>query len=163
MLKFEKAVNITKLVTLSSLIWHEYWKEFLSDEQIDYMVEKYHSEEAIKNQIENENYTYFYIYYNRDMIGYIGLAEKEDYLFLSKFYLKKECRHKGIGTRTFEFIKDYARTKERNRIVLTVNKENKNSIEAYMKWGFTITDAVVTDIGNGFVMDDFVMEYKCNF
>lgn len=160
MIKYEKAVNIDKLVTLSSLIWHEYWKEYLSDEQIEYMVEKFQSREAIENQIKNENYTYYYIYYNRDMVGYIGLANKDDYLFLSKFYLKKELRHKGIGTRTFEFIKDCARIQKYNRIILTVNKGNEKSINAYNKWGFTTIDSVVTDIGNGFVMDDYIMEYK---
>ena len=41
-----------------------------------------------------------------------------------------------------------------------MNKNNKNTIEAYKKWGFTIIDSVVTDIGNGFVMDDYIMEYK---
>ena len=160
MIKYEKAVNIDKLVTLSSLIWHEYWKEYLSDEQINYMIDKFQSKEAIENQIQNEFYTYYYIYYNRDMVGYIGLANRDNYLFLSKFYLKKEVRHMGIGSRTFEFIKDCARIQKYKKIVLTVNKGNSNSISAYTKWGFNVVDSVVTDIGNGFVMDDYVMEYE---
>ena len=160
MIKYEKAVNIDKLITLSSLIWHEYWKDYLSDEQIEYMIEKFQSKDAIENQIKNENYTYYYIYLNREMVGYIGLANKDDYLFLSKFYLKKEVRHQGVGSRAFQFIKDTAKFQKYNRIVLTVNKGNVNSINAYKKWGFSIIDSVVTDIGNGFVMDDYIMEYK---
>ena len=160
MIKYEKAVNIDKLVTLSSQIWHEYWKEYLPDEQIDYMVEKFQSREAIENQIKNENFTYYYIYFNRQMVGYFGFADREDYLFLSKFYLTKDVRHKGIGTKTFAFIRECARIQKYKRIVLTVNKDNERSISAYKKWGFEITDSVVTDIGNGFVMDDFIMEYK---
>ena len=46
----------------------------------------------------------------------------------------------------------------RKPIRLTVNKYNKNSIAAYRKWGFKIIDSVVTDIGSGFVMDDFIMQ-----
>lgn len=160
MIKYEKVVNINKLVALSSLIWHEYWKDFLSDAQINYMVDKFQSEHAFKHQMEFEHYTYYYIYYNRELIGYIGLALREDSLFLSKFYIKKEYRHKGIGTKTFEFIKDAARQQRKNKITLTVNKNNTNSINAYKKWGFEITDSVVTDIGGGFVMDDYIMEYK---
>ena len=160
MIKYEKAVNIDKLVTLSSLIWHEYWKDYLSDAQIDYMVEKYQSQEAIEKQIQNENYTYYYIYFNRQMVGYFGFANKEDYLFLSKFYLTKEVRHHGIGTKTFTFIKECARIQKYNKILLTVNKSNQKSINAYKKWGFEIIKSVKTDIGNGFVMDDYVMEYK---
>lgn len=160
MIKYEKVVNIDKLIILSSMIWHEYWKDYLSDEQIEYMIEKFQSREAIENQIANENYTYYYIYYNRDMVGYFGIANKEDYLFLSKFYLRKDTRHKGIGTRTFEFIKECARFQKYKKIILTVNKGNEKSINAYNKWGFKTIDSVVTDIGNGFVMDDYIMEYN---
>ncbi|MDY6310766.1 MAG: GNAT family N-acetyltransferase [Cyanobacteriota bacterium] len=160
MIKYEKAVNISKLVALSSLIWHEYWKDYLSEEQIEYMVDKFQSEKAIQHQIQYEHYTYFYIYYNRELIGYIGLALKDDSIFLSKFYIKKDFRHKGIGTKTFEFIKEAAKQQRRDKITLTVNKHNTNSINAYKKWGFKTVDAVVTDIGGGFVMDDYIMEYK---
>lgn len=160
MIKYEKAVNISKLVALSSLIWHEYWKDYLSEEQIEYMVDKFQSEKAIQHQIQYEHYTYFYIYYNRGLIGYIGLALKDDSIFLSKFYIKKDFRHNGIGTKTFEFIKEAAKQQRRDKITLTVNKHNTNSINAYKKWGFKTVDAVVTDIGGGFVMDDYIMEYK---
>ena len=76
-------------------------------------------------------------------------------MFLSKLYVKKEFRHKGIGKAVFEKIKDFGFDK----IQLTVNKYNKNTIDAYLKYGFKIIDSVVSDIGNGFVMDDYIMEY----
>lgn len=76
---------------------------------------------------------------------------------MSKLYIKKEFRHKGIGTKAFEKIRELADGKP---IRLTVNKHNTNSITAYKKWGFKTVDAVVTDIGSGFVMDDYIMEAK---
>lgn len=160
MIKYEEVRNINKLAALASDIWHEYWTDILSIEQINYMVEKFQSEEAINNQIKNEKYTYFFIKYNRQDIGYIGLSRKEDYLFLSKIYVQKTFRHRGIGTNAFEFIKSYAKSQKYNRIILTVNKNNTNTTSAYFKWGFKIIDSVVTDIGSGFVMDDYIMEYK---
>ena len=155
-----KLNNIPDLAKLTSEIWHEYWTCILSDEQIDYMVDKFQSEVAITNQINNENYIYFYILYNNQKAGYIGLSDKKEYLFLSKLYIKKEFRHKGIGTEAFNFIKDYASKNNFNKIQLTVNKYNENTINAYIKWGFKTIDSVVTDIGNNFVMDDYIMEYK---
>ena len=157
MITFEKAENIKELANLASDIWHEYWPILLSDKQIDYMVENFQSENAIKNQIANENYTYFYIMKDGDKSGYFGLSDKEGYLFLSKIYISKEFRHKGLGTKAFEKIKEIANGR---KIRLTVNKQNFNSIKAYEKWGFKTIDSVVTDIGNGFVMDDYIMEYK---
>ncbi len=158
-LEFNKTA-VKKFACLTSEIWHEYWTCILSDEQIDYMVEKFQSEKAIFEQIQNENYLYFYIIDDNQTAGYIGISKKPDYLFLSKLYMKKEFRHKGIGTQAFEFIKDFAEKNNYKKIRLTVNKNNKNTIEAYIKWNFKIIDSVVTDIGSGFVMDDYIMEYE---
>ena len=155
-----KLNEIKDFAILTSKIWHEYWTCILSDEQIDYMVDKFQSENAIINQINNENYTYFYIMYDNQKAGYIGLSDKQDYLFLSKLYLKKEYRHKGIGKKAFDFIKQFAENNGYNKIQLTVNKYNENTINAYNKWGFKTIDSVVTDIGNDFVMDDYIMEYS---
>lgn len=155
-----KLNEIKDFAILTSKIWHEYWTCILSDEQIDYMVDKFQSENAIINQINNENYTYFYIMYDNQKAGYIGLSSKQDYLFLSKLYLKKNYRHKGLGKKAFDFIKQFAENNSYNKIRLTVNKYNVNTINAYNKWGFKTIDSVVTDIGNGFVMDDYIMEYS---
>lgn len=155
MTEFIKAENIKELANLASKIWHEYWPIILTDEQIDYMVEKFQSEKAIKQQITNENYTYYFIRENGENVGYFGISDKGDYLFLSKLYIYGSHRHKGLGSKAFEKIKQIANGK---KIQLTVNKYNEHTISAYKKWGFKVTDSVVTDIGNGFVMDDYIME-----
>lgn len=77
MIEFIKAEDIKELAALASKIWHEYWPVILSSEQINYMVEKFQSERAIKNQIENENYTYYFINENGENIGYFGISEKK--------------------------------------------------------------------------------------
>ncbi len=152
-------VNINQINSLANLaneIWHEYWPCILTAEQIDYMVEKFQSETAILNQMRDENYTYYFIKVDSDIIGYTGISVKEDYLFLSKLYIKKEFRHNGYGKLAFKEIKKFGFDKIR----LTVNKYNKNTIDAYLKYGFKTIDEDITDIGNGFVMDDYIMEYK---
>lgn len=153
---FVKAENTKELASLASSIWHEYWTCILSPEQIDYMVENFQSEHAIKNQIENENYNYYFIVLNGKNAGYFGISDNKEYLFLSKLYLKKEHRNKGLGKKAFEKIKELAGGKP---IRLTVNKYNTNTIKAYENWGFKTIDSVVTDIGSGYVMDDYIMEY----
>jgi ribosomal protein S18 acetylase RimI-like enzyme len=42
-------------------------------------------------------------------------------------------------------------------LILAVNKRNEKAIAAYRKQGFAVRDSVCVDIGNGFVMDDFIM------
>lgn len=152
--------EITNLANLCSEIWHEYWPCILTPEQIDYMVEKFQSEKAIGEQIKHDNYTYYFIIANDEKAGYIGISEKTDYLFLSKLYIKKEFRHQGIGKQAFEEIKRICEKLGYTKIRLTVNKYNQNTIDAYLKYGFKVIDEDVTDIGQGFVMDDYIMEYK---
>lgn len=43
-------------------------------------------------------------------------------------------------------------------LYLTVNRENAGSIAAYLAMGFRKVREQVTDIGEGYVMDDFIME-----
>ena len=155
-----KNADIKELAALASDIWHEYWPALLSSQQIDYMVDKFQSENAIIRQYQNENYTYYFITESGLNIGYFGISEQQDYLFLSKLYLSKEYRAKGIGTKTFNKVKELAVSKNYKEIRLTVNKYNQNSIKAYLKWGFEVIDSVVTDIGSGFVMDDYIMSWK---
>lgn len=151
--------EINQLATLASSIWHEYWTIILSAEQIDYMVEKFQSYNAIKKQLENDRYIYNIMEDNENIIGYFGVSLKEDYLFLSKLYIKKDFRGLGCGKQAFNKIKQLALQYNKKSIQLTVNKNNINTIKAYEKWGFKIINAVVTDIGNGFVMDDYIMEF----
>lgn len=148
--------EINELAELASEIWHEYWPCILTAEQIDYMVEKFQSKKAIKEQIKNENYTYYFIKVDNEIVGYVGVSDKKDYLFLSKLYIRKEFRHQGLGRLAFNEIKNLGFKKIR----LTVNKYNKNTINAYLKYGFKTIDSVVSDIGCGFVMDDYIMEYN---
>lgn len=148
--------EINELAELASEIWHEYWPCILTAEQIDYMVEKFQSKKAIKEQIKNENYTYYFIKVDNEIAGYVGVSDKKDYLFLSKLYIRKEFRHQGLGRLAFNEIKNLGFKKIR----LTVNKYNKNTINAYLKYGFKTIDSVVSDIGCGFVMDDYIMEYN---
>ena len=159
-ISFVKADDMKRLAELTSEIWHEYWTCILSNEQIDYMVEKFQSQKALEEQIANKNYVYFYILVKNEKAGYIGMRKKSDYLFLSKLYIKKEFRHQGIGTIAFDFIKKFAGENGYQKIRLTVNKHNLHTIKAYEKWGCVTIDSVVSDIGRGFVMNDYIMEYN---
>lgn len=45
-----------------------------------------------------------------------------------------------------------------DKIYLTVNKHNTHAVEVYRHFGFYQIDAVVTDIGGGYVMDDYILQ-----
>jgi len=124
------------------------------------MIDTFQSAEAIKNQIL-EGMQYCLAICNEDEIGYLAYAaEKDCSLFLSKIYIKRNFRNRGKGREMFAFILDQAQKQKLKTVRLTVNKNNTASVEKYLKMGFSITDSVAKDIGNGFYMDDYVMAYE---
>lgn len=151
--------QIEAAAALACEIWHEWFPSILSKEQIDYMVEKFQSAEAMSRQIASEGYRYYLMLKGGTRIGYTAVRPDSDgRLFLSKIYIKKEYRGNGYAKEVFEFLKDYCRENGLNAVWLTVNKHNSSSIAVYEKCGFRKIGEGVTDIGNGFVMDDYFFQ-----
>ena len=80
-------------------------------------------------------------------------------MFLSKLYLQKAHRGKGYASRAVEFLEGICKQESLSAIWLTVNRYNYDTIEVYKKKGFTVIREQVADIGGGYVMDDYIMEY----
>ncbi|MEA5595057.1 GNAT family N-acetyltransferase [Rivularia sp. UHCC 0363] len=139
---------------MANNIWSEHYLPIIGNEQVLYMLEKFQSEDAIKQQIDRGS-KYYIITVDQVEAGYFSVEDKAGKLFLSKLYVLKSFRGKGIGKQGIEFIKGIF---NHPVIQLTVNKNNFDSIAFYKNIGFEIVDDVVTDIGGGFVMDDYVME-----
>jgi len=162
MIKIITATNKSDFKIIADLakeIWEEHYTPIIGIEQVDYMLNKFQSELAIENQIR-EGYQYFTIYFGGIPVGYLSFIKKEESLFLSKIYILQSERGKGIGKFTMEFVEEKAIELELSSITLTVNINNANSIKAYEKMGFKNIGTQVADIGNGFVMDDFLFEKK---
>lgn len=152
----KKEEQIQQLAELANQIWNEYFVEILSKEQITYMVEKFQSVSAITEQIR-EGYCYYFIINDMELIGYFGICkQKDDTMFLSKLYLTKEQRGRGYASQVFQFIREKALEQGCNSIWLTVNRHNQRAIAVYEHLGMQQIQEQVIDIGNGFVMDDFV-------
>ena len=151
--------QIDELYELAKEIWTEHYLPIIGQEQIDYMLEKFQSKSAVLQQ-KTIGYKYFLIKENAKNCGYIAVQPQEDLLFLSKFYIHKDYRGKGLGRKSYDFVAKLAKRLNLPKIKLTVNKFNDNSVAVYKKLGFVLVDSIVSDIGNGFVMDDFVFEHS---
>ena len=154
----ENEKDIEEVAALAKEIWHEHYDELLGVEQVDYMTDKLQSKEALKEQIK-DGYEYYIIKDEGKSTGYIGIHQEDTpRLFLSKLYIRKEFRGKGLSSRAFEFMEKLCRERGLKSIWLTVNKYNSGSIAVYEHRGFKTFDSQVTDIGGGYVMDDYFME-----
>ena len=153
----KSADDFIKISELADIIWREHYITIISEAQIDYMLDKFNSPEAIKSQI-NQGALFYIISYQDLPVGYVAVKKETDYLFLSKLYVLSSHRGKKIGKAAMQHVNDLAKSFNLNTIKLHVNKYNTNSIMVYEKLGFVKTRALVSDIGNGFVMDDYEME-----
>lgn len=145
-----------EIADIGFIIWNEHYTPIIGSEQVAYMLDKFQSEKAIQQQVK-EGFEYYLITFETVPVGYICVKKKRDTLFLSKIYVLSDYRGKKIGKTAMQFVERRANTLHCNSIELTVNKYNVNSIKAYEKLGFKTVEALVMDIGNGFVMDDYRM------
>ena len=142
-----------ELERLAAVIWHQCYRELLGQQQISYMLEKFLTVEVFKRQ-EEEGYVYRGLFVNGEMIGFTASYDEGERVFLSKLYLREDYHHQGLGRKMLaDVIGLYP---GRDELYLTVNKYNR-AYEMYRHLGFEVSDAVVTDIGAGYVMDDYVM------
>ena len=152
--------ELRRVSELANDIWHECFVDIISEGQIDYMIEKFQSLNAMCRQIEEQSYTYMSVYDNDDLCGYIAVKpENDERFFLSKLYLRSDKRGTGIVSEMLERVFAEARLAGKKSVYLTVNKHNDRAIAVYKRTGFFITDEVVTDIGSGYVMNDYIFTY----
>lgn len=149
--------QVQALSALSAEIQRDYFPAITGSAQVEYMLEKFQSPAAIEKQLE-EGYLYYFMEEDGKYVGFFGAHPEEYKLFLSKLYLKKECRGKGYARQAMNFLRSIAEQRGLSSIYLTCNKGNAPSLAAYHKMGFVTVQKVVTDIGGGFVMDDDVLE-----
>ena len=152
--------DIERIAALAAEIWREHYTDMIGAGQVEYMLENFQSAEAITRQIENEGYRYFVAEEDGDFLGYGALQMSADSnrLFLSKFYVRKSARGRGIGRQLLRYAVSCFDVKPAMTVWLTVHKGNVASLAAYEKLGFTLAGDFVIDIGNGYVMDDYRLE-----
>ena len=162
-IKFLKATaqDIPMLQALAEKAWRAGYANLLSEDQIEYMLQEMYSEKVISAHMRNPHYHYFFLMEGHTAAGFIGFENhyERHCTKLHRIYLLPEYKGKGIGKQGIIFLKIQTEESGDDRIILNVNK--KNSAKAmYESQGFQIIEELIVDICEGFVMDDYLMEYR---
>ncbi len=147
-----------ELAALAQPIWREHFTPIIGADQVEYMLERFQSEQAMREQMEHDGYGYYFFLWDGEKAGYMGVRRDGDALFLSKLYVKKEFRGRKISRAALEFLFDICRKEKLGRVWLTCNKYNAAALAAYRALGFENVRPQVSDIGGGYVMDDYILE-----
>ncbi|MGU3373453.1 GNAT family N-acetyltransferase [Chryseobacterium sp. M5A1_1a] len=163
-IKLTKATeeNVSLIQDLARRSWKNAYAEILSEEQMEYMLSEMYSKAELESQLQNPNYHYYLIVdeSNNSYQGFIGYEHnyEDKTTKLHRIYLIPESKGKGLGKLTLQFLNEKVSENGNNRIILNVNKDN-GAKNFYESQGYRVYDEGVFDIGNGFVMDDFLMEF----
>lgn len=163
MIEFRKASekDISLLQDLAEKSWNSAYANILSKEQIEYMLKEMYSHLEISKQIQNPDYHYYIILNDDVEAGFIGFEfhYEKDTTKLHRIYLLEEFTGKGLGKKGLDFLKEKVSETSDQRIILNVNKDN-SAKRMYESQGFQVFHEEIFNIGNGFVMDDYLMEFK---
>jgi ribosomal protein S18 acetylase RimI-like enzyme len=161
MIEFRRVTSgiVAEVALIAREIWDEHYPAIIGQDQVDYMIAKFQSEKAIKEQIA-AGYEYYLIVDDDIAVGYLAVVSEagSSTLLLSKIYVLKQSRGLGIGRSALRFAESICRKRGLRAIRLSVNKHNVRAIRWYEHMGFVNFGPAVRDIGGGFIMDDFLME-----
>lgn len=161
MMHLEK-INKNQLPIVKDLaytIWPSTYGEILSSEQLNYMLDNFYSVANLENQMDNGQIFELFLDENK-VVGFVAYefnCKETNMLKIHKIYLLPETQGKGFGKFMIDEMIKIAKKNHQKGVFLNVNKYNKAKF-FYEKLGFIITKEEVIDIGNNYIMDDYVME-----
>jgi ribosomal protein S18 acetylase RimI-like enzyme len=130
--------------------------------ELEYMLDMIYSNEALSKQIQNKEQLFYLISDSESIIGFIGIEhnyKSEAITKIHKIYLLPETQGKGYGKIVFEEIAKMALENNSKELLLNVNRFN-TALNFYKKLGFEIKETVDIEIGNGYLMEDYVMQLE---
>lgn len=144
---------------IAQFTWPETFKTILSDEQIDYMLKLMYSNQSIHNQVTNLNHHFILVWEDGTYHGFASYElnyNHSDTTKVHKLYILPKSQGKGVGRLLLNHIEDIARQHNNSGLTLNVNRKN-TAVAFYTSLGWSIDKEEDLDIGNGFLMNDYVM------
>jgi len=160
-IKTSSPADIPLIRQLCFSIWPDTYASIISQEQIDYMLELMYSEVSLLKQMTEDGHRFIIVYDNNIPVGFASYGEEEEANTwkLHKIYVLSNQQGKGIGKFVINYILSTIKVLGANALQLQVNRTNKAK-QFYDQLGFTIIKTADFDIGNGYFMNDYIMEKK---
>jgi GNAT superfamily N-acetyltransferase len=153
------ADDIPLIRELCFKVWPQTYASAITQEQIDYMLDKMYSSASLQKQMDSGS-QFIFVYDESEPVGFASYFEKAPSVFkLDKIYVLVSQQGKGTGRFVIDYIIDEIKRKGATALQLQMNRHNK-ARNFYEKLGFVIIEEKDFDIGQGFFMNDYVMEKR---
>ena len=151
--------DVKALAALARVVWQGAYTGIITQAQIDYLLAQRYTAPRLLDELEATGIWWDKATVDGQMVAFAstlrGPAAHE--MKVDKLYVDPQWQRRGIGGRLLDHIAERALAQACDTLLLAVNKRNEPAIAAYRKYGFSVRDAVCVNIGNDFVMDDFIM------
>jgi diamine N-acetyltransferase len=147
--------------TIACKTWPHTFCAVMPKEQIDYMLELIYNEQSLKEQMVKKKHQFLLVLKNDDPVGFASYElnyRNASQLMVHKIYLLPQSQGLGIGTKVFDYLTGIAKTNNQKLLRLKVFYKNNKAEAFYKKYGFANAGTESTDIGNGYIILDNVME-----
>lgn len=141
-------------------VWPVAYGAILSKAQLDYMMEMMYSIPSLQKQVNEKHHQFIIAKEKNEPLGfasfefnYMGTPTTK----IHKIYVYSHQQGKGIGKQLIDFVTIEAKKAKQIYLSLNVNRNN-NALYFYQRQGFSIIKEENIAIGNGYFMEDYVME-----
>ena len=158
-IKGASIADIPLIRELTYKVWPQTYSAILSKEQIDYMLGMMYSEASLQEQME-KGHTFILVYDAEEPVGFASFSQTAPGIYkLHKIYVLPSQQGKGTGRYIIDELIKWIKPAGATALQLNVNRHNKAKL-FYEKFGFAVIQEEDIDIGNGYLMNDYVMEKK---
>lgn len=149
--------DLPAIAAMAGIVWRAYYPGIISHGQIEYMLENMYNLRVLRREL-NEGISFVQVFVDGTFTGFASYgAVAPGEIKLHKIYIHPDWHRHGLGSLLLSHVENACRQKGIRSLLLSVNKLNLPAIAAYQKNGFALRESVVTEIGQGFVMDDYIM------
>ena len=162
MLEIRKA-SVDDIVLIQALAKQTFpatYKEIISQQQIDFMMDWMYSLPSLRSQMMELGHSYYIAYHGSKPVGYVSVQPQgTDVYHLQKIYVLPDCQGHGYGKQLFLYAVEVVKSLHPMgpcRIELNVNRQNI-ALQFYQKMGMYNISEGDFEIGNGYYMNDYIM------
>lgn len=151
--------DISSISSLAKEVWPFAYGEILSAKQLQYMLNAFYSANSLQEQMQ-KGHLFYGFKENDNLIAFIAVELNFPVINttkIHKLYVLPNQQGKQLGKKLIDFVSQLVLQKEQKKLILNVNRYN-SAKEFYTKLGFIITKEEDIEIGQGYLMEDFVME-----
>ena len=141
-------------------IWLEVFDPLMSPGEAEYKFMAWSNPDEIRASMR-DGHEFGYIFEEGERIGLYSYHVQDDGRFyISKLYLEKRYRGRGLGRKALDMMFSIARENGCTEAYLNVFHNNDHAFRMYLKAGMTDYSRYRESAGNGYYRDGYTMRMK---